>query len=170
MRTSCIVAPGARGSHEQRARSSPGEHPREPPGRTVGTTHADRGKAPSSGAPLLATVQGKAPLEKEAHMSPLREPDAPELTESPTPIDYPTAEGFRESQRRSQWTLIGLAGVALFAVMGLVLALVALGTRSGDTTVAAGDNHAAAPAPAPAADQPAPTLADSKGVKFEKYE
>jgi uncharacterized cupredoxin-like copper-binding protein len=104
-------------------------------------------------------------------MSTRIDPDAPERTDAPSPIDYPTAEGFRESQQRSsQWTLIGLAVTALFAIMALVVALVALASRTGDTTVAAPEHRAAAPAPVAAADAPAPTLAQSKGVKFEKYQ
>jgi uncharacterized cupredoxin-like copper-binding protein len=108
--------------------------------------------------------------DKEFAMTALKEPTGSETPRASDPLDYDAAEGFRESQRRSQWTLIGLAGAGLFAVIALVVALVALASGSSETTVVAPQREAAAPAAPPAADAPAPTLADSKGVAFEKYE
>ena len=63
--------------------------------------------------------------------------------------------------------MVGLALTALVAVLGTVVAVAALIVRD--------DRAAGAPATkvvakAPAADQPAPTLADAKGIRFEKFE
>ncbi len=89
------------------------------------------------------------------------------------PVEYAVAEGLAEPDRqhpRSQWTTVAVGLIGVFTLIAVVLALVAVATSQKDsgTTVAAAP--AATHAAAPAADKPAPTLADSKGVKFEKYE
>src|SRR5215212_9671386 len=99
----------------------------------------------------------------------IKGPERPEETEAPPRIDYATAEGFRHAEERSQWTLIGLGMAALFAIMALVVALIAL-ANGGDGSAPAASRPAPAAATAPSADKPAPTLADSKGVEFEKYQ
>jgi FtsP/CotA-like multicopper oxidase with cupredoxin domain len=102
--------------------------------------------------------------------APITERSAPEDTDVPPPIDYDVAEGLRAADGGRQWTLIGTGLAALVAVMALVVALVALGDRSDGDTVASAPRATPAPAAVPAADKPAPTLADSKGVSFEKFQ
>src|SRR3954453_6491590 len=99
-------------------------------------------------------------------MPTVKEPAGPEPTEA-KPIDYEVAEGLREGEARRQWDLIGIGLAALVAVMALVVALIALAGGSGEDKVVPPPRPAAAPPAAPSADKPAPTLADSKGVKFE---
>jgi nitrite reductase (NO-forming) len=103
-------------------------------------------------------------------MTTLKEPTGSESAEASAPIDYDAAEGFRTARDRRQWTLIGLSLTGLFAVMALVVALIALAHKTDGGTVVTAPHTPAAPAAAPAADKPAPTLADSKGVKFEKFQ
>jgi FtsP/CotA-like multicopper oxidase with cupredoxin domain len=91
-------------------------------------------------------------------------------TEVSPPVDYEVAEGLRPAKDGREWTLIALTLTALFALMALVVALVALAGNSGGDTVAASPRATPAPAAIPAGDKPAPTLADSKGVKFEKFQ
>jgi nitrite reductase (NO-forming) len=102
--------------------------------------------------------------------SPTREPSGPDDTNLPHSIDYDVAEGLRAAEGGRQWTLIGVGLAGLFAVMALVVALVALAGRSDGDTPAATPRATPAPAAAPAADKPAPTLAESKGVEFEKFQ
>src|SRR3954452_6543036 len=91
------------------------------------------------------------------------------------PADYHAAEGFTPPPEPSrdrtrvwrEWMMVGLALTALVAVLGTVVAVAALIVRD--------DRAAGAPATkvvakAPAADKPAPTLADAKGMKFEKFQ
>src|SRR4051795_2429807 len=89
-----------------------------------------------------------------------------EQTESTTFI--PTTEN-RETVRR-EWLAVGMGLVGLLSLLGLIVALFALagGGSTATTTVRAG-TPPAAPAPPAAADTPAPTLAQAKGVKFEKF-
>jgi nitrite reductase (NO-forming) len=99
----------------------------------------------------------------------------------PTPaIDYAAAEGLYDAARllapdaeaeRRNWMLVGLGLVGLVALIAALVAIVALATgHSGPQAVAA------APAAATHADRgaadataAAPTLADAKGVAFEKF-
>src|SRR3954471_19023356 len=89
-----------------------------------------------------------------------------EQTESTTFI--PTTEN-PETVRR-EWLAVGMGLVGLLSLLGLIVALFALagGGAAATTTVRAGTPDAAPAAP-PAADTPAPTLAQAKGVKFEKF-
>lgn len=94
----------------------------------------------------------------------------------PESLDYAVAEGLAEPERerereREQWLLVGMGLIGLFTVIAVALALMAVATSQSD------DGAATVAAPAPAghgatgpADKPAPTLADSKGIKFEKYQ
>src|SRR5438093_3607626 len=98
--------------------------------------------------------------------------DAPLL-----PAEYHAAEGFSEPPRPDdrakvwrEWMMVGLGLTALVAVLGTVVAFAALLIRNDGSSSAAAPARAAAPAVAfPAADKPAPTLADAKGIKFEKF-
>ena len=110
-------------------------------------------------------------------MTPPITTDGPRATEA---LDYRTADGLpahdagaagppspaEQRAERVDWlaTLVGL--VSLVAVAGVVLAVLAF-SNSDDDSAPAG--RAAAPAAA-AADAPAPTLAESRGVAFEKFQ
>jgi nitrite reductase (NO-forming) len=107
-------------------------------------------------------------------VTPVSPPEAPSL-------DYHQAEGFHESpppppetpsspdHGSGDWMPIGLGLSALVGVIAVAIAVVALATRT--------DGGSTAPAPAaqpataaPAADTKAPTLAEAKGIEFEKFE
>ena len=78
------------------------------------------------------------------------------------PGDPPTANGDGDRE----WLLVGLALVALIAVIGIGLAIVSIATGGRESTTIVRE----APAQTAAApDAPAPTLADAKGVAFEKF-
>jgi uncharacterized cupredoxin-like copper-binding protein len=103
-----------------------------------------------------------------------------ESTSAPA-IDYEAAEGLRETatgqpplrsgasreRRRREWTLIALALCGLIAVLAAIVAVFALADDSSPSP----PRQAAAPAAAaPAsAGKAAPTLADAKGIEFEKF-
>jgi nitrite reductase (NO-forming) len=94
-------------------------------------------------------------------------------------VDYAAAEGLnaegaestidREAERRS-WTFVAIGLVGLVAVIAALVSIVALATGDDGSNavaaapVAAAADHAATQPPA------APTLADAKGVDFEKFE
>jgi FtsP/CotA-like multicopper oxidase with cupredoxin domain len=97
-------------------------------------------------------------------------------------------EGARDdAQARREWSLIGLAGVGLIAVIGTVIAIIAFASAQSSPTattaapkasaIATAHKHAMASMNAPAtaktaAEDPsaAPTIDDAKGVDFEPYE
>jgi uncharacterized cupredoxin-like copper-binding protein len=71
---------------------------------------------------------------------------------------------------RFEWTWTGLGLVAVLAVVAIAAAAIALAESDNHPTAAApAAVTAKAPAPAPA-DAPAPTLAQAKGIAFEKFE
>jgi hypothetical protein len=87
-------------------------------------------------------------------------------------VDYLAAEGIarpepeRERARR-EWTMVAVGLAGLVAILALVLGAFALAhDGSGDTTTIV----KRAAAPAAAAPAKAPTLADAKGIAFEKFE
>jgi uncharacterized cupredoxin-like copper-binding protein len=94
-----------------------------------------------------------------------------------TPAAYHAAEGFAAqahhepndpARARREWGLVAIGLTAVVAVLGMVVAFAALMTRNdvgGTQTVTVRAPAAAAPA----ADKPAPTLADAKGIRFEKF-
>jgi uncharacterized cupredoxin-like copper-binding protein len=95
----------------------------------------------------------------------------PSEPDSAPALDYHAAEGFADapppdSGARREWLLVGLGLTALVAVIASALALVGLAKGDGDTTTVVKPQAAATAA---AADAAAPTLADAKGVAFEKF-
>jgi nitrite reductase (NO-forming) len=93
---------------------------------------------------------------------------------SAAPYDSPTrsARRSRAADERA-WMMVGLGLIALVTIITAIVSTVAL-ARSGDEQPAPANStattemqHAAAPATATAA---APTLADAKGIDFEKFE
>src|SRR3954453_17945516 len=72
-----------------------------------------------------------------------------------------------EPPERREWMYVALGLTAFVAVIAIVIALVALARDDGSTAPVAAAPHKAAVA---AADKPAPTLAQSKGINFEKFE
>ena len=80
----------------------------------------------------------------------------------------------QESERAfREWTLIGIGVTALVAVISLIIAFVSL---AGPSSSAASSTPAAAPAAmkaqqtVPAGQQAAPTLAQAKGIPYEKFQ
>jgi FtsP/CotA-like multicopper oxidase with cupredoxin domain len=89
------------------------------------------------------------------------QPDPEPLTLS----EYHEAEGFETGG--PTWTAVGIGLVALIAILAALTAAFALAAaQGGDTPTQAKATHA----PAAAAPAKAPTLADAKGVAFEKFE
>jgi uncharacterized cupredoxin-like copper-binding protein len=92
-------------------------------------------------------------------------------TDAGTAPAYHAAEGFDgappaapASGARREWLLVGLGLTALVAIIASALALIGLASGDDGTTTVVG--QPAVPAAAAAA---APTLADAKGVAFEKF-
>ena len=100
-----------------------------------------------------------------------------EQTSSAADIDYHAAEGLpspaaapaSEGRARQEWMMVGIGLAALAAVLAIVVSVFAFASSggSGETTTVV--KHASAATPAAAAPAKAPTLADAKGVAFEKY-
>src|SRR5215216_6197103 len=88
-------------------------------------------------------------------------PPAPEQTPAPPPPSEP-GRTWRE------WMMVGLGLTALVSIIAALVAIVAL---AGDGDPKAPARAAATPAPtaAPSTPAAAPTLADAKGVAFEKF-
>jgi uncharacterized cupredoxin-like copper-binding protein len=104
-----------------------------------------------------------------------REPQAPPPPRPP--LDYQVAEGFGDGGH-DNWrerTTIALVITGLIAVVAVIVALFSLaddnGGNGGATTTPApaATGHTQTAAAAPAAFKPGPTLAESKGVKFEAF-
>src|SRR5687768_8416355 len=105
----------------------------------------------------------------------------PDPEQRPTPpVDYEAAEGldqapavlveitaadWRRDRARREWLMVGVGLSVLVAVLAIVLAVLAF-AEGGEPSAA---RPAAAPA-APTAEATAPTLADAKGIAFEKFE
>jgi uncharacterized cupredoxin-like copper-binding protein len=90
-------------------------------------------------------------------------------TQTPPPIDYHKAEGLTEpeSQAWREWMMVVTGLVGLVAVLAVALAVAAIATGGGPGKTTTIVTRAAAAAAAPAK---APTLAQSKGVAFEKFQ
>ena len=87
-----------------------------------------------------------------------------------------TADQKAESERAvNEWTLIGVALTALLAVAAIIVSVVSLSSSvstdsSGGAASAATATHTNAAQALPAGFQPAPTLAQAKGVPYERFE
>jgi len=107
---------------------------------------------------------------------------------APPAIDYEVAEGLRDAvpirveivadgrpeRAWREWMMMGLALSALVAVIAVIAAIFALAddskTGAAQQPPAAAPAKPAAPAATPAgAETAAPTLADAKGIEFEKF-
>lgn len=95
----------------------------------------------------------------------------PELDEAFSEL-WLTADHKRESERAfKEWTLIGIGLTALLAVVAIAVAVAAVATSSSSDSSAPMAAAPAAKAQAlPAGLQPAPTLAQAKGIPYEKFE
>jgi FtsP/CotA-like multicopper oxidase with cupredoxin domain len=87
-------------------------------------------------------------------------------------LDYRRAEGLAEASSdgaaRREWTLIAIGLVGLLAVLAIIVSLFAFADGgAGETTTIV--EHSAPAAAAKAAPANAPTLADAKGMAFEKF-
>jgi hypothetical protein len=101
-----------------------------------------------------------------------------EQTSAAADIDYDVAEGLvspatapaSDGRVRQEWMMVGIALAALVAVLAIVVSVFAFASSGGSGHTTTIVRHAAAAAPAAvAAPAKAPTLADAKGVAFEKY-
>jgi nitrite reductase (NO-forming) len=98
--------------------------------------------------------------------------DIPEVLDIEVP-DSPAAlieELERRERGRFEWTWTGLALVATLAVLATIGAAFAISQSDNQQPAAAPAPAATAQAPAAPADAPAPTLAQAKGIDFEKFE
>ncbi len=79
-----------------------------------------------------------------------------------------TAADWRRDRARREWMLLGLVLTALVALLAIVVAVFAFATGGDSTPARPSVAPVKAPA-APAAVAAAPTLADAKGIAFEKF-
>ncbi len=89
------------------------------------------------------------------------EPDHP-LDERP-----PLTPGTPPDAARREWLFVGVGLIALVAVLLSTVALVALLRGGGEAATTVVQQQV--PEPAAAADAPAPSLDDAKGIEFEKF-
>src|SRR5689334_7903346 len=96
-----------------------------------------------------------------------------EQTSSTANIDYHAAEGLSglgtEGKARQEWMMVGIGLTALAAILAIVVSVVAFASSGGSGATTTVVKRTAAATPAAAAPAKAPTLADAKGVAFEKY-
>jgi FtsP/CotA-like multicopper oxidase with cupredoxin domain len=100
-----------------------------------------------------------------------------EQTSAAADIDYDVAEGLvspatapaSDGRVLQEWMMVGIALAALVAILAIVVSVFAFASSGGSGQTTTIVRHAAAAAPAAAAPAKAPTLADAKGVAFEKY-
>jgi FtsP/CotA-like multicopper oxidase with cupredoxin domain len=88
--------------------------------------------------------------------------------EPPVHVDI-TAEDYRHDRARREWMTIGFGLAVLVALLAIVVAVFAFATGGGRTAAVPAVTPAKAPAAAPAATPAAPTIADAKGIAFEKF-
>ena len=102
-------------------------------------------------------------------------PGGPDDDPPRPPIDYSTAEGFSDAAGDSnwrEWMMVGIGLVALLAILAIVFSLASIAQTTGS------DSSTAAPAPAKPASAAtaasvstaaAPTLAQAKGIPYERF-
>jgi nitrite reductase (NO-forming) len=117
--------------------------------------------------PMLRVVKDIA---QEDMMTTQISPDS-EPRGATSDIDYHEVEGFAEEKERAwrSWVWVGIGLAALVGVLAVIFSIAALarGGSSDTTTVV---KTVTKPGAATAAPAKAPTLADSKGVAFEKFQ
>jgi uncharacterized cupredoxin-like copper-binding protein len=112
-------------------------------------------------------------------MAPVTEqPDAAAQTAAQQPqedFDYAKAEGLAAARERDwrAWMMVGVGLTALLAILALIVSIAKLSGGSSDqsamtTAAPLPASHSAAAAQTAASS--APTLADAKGIKFEKFQ
>ena len=100
-----------------------------------------------------------------------------EQTSSAADLDYQAAEGLAspttapssDGRRRQEWMMVGIGLAALVAILAIVVSIFAFASSGGSGATTTVVTHGPAATPAAAAPAKAPTLADAKGVAFEKY-
>ncbi len=95
----------------------------------------------------------------------------PPPADPPPPVEPPEPAAAQPApDERREWTLVAVGLTALVAALAIIIALVAFASGGEDaaSTATPAKPAAAATAPAPG-DAAAPTLADAKGIDFEKF-
>ena len=90
-----------------------------------------------------------------------------EIPDSPAALIHELEE---REQGRFEWTWIAVGLVGLLAVLAIVASAFAIAAGGDDATADSAGHPATEPAAAVAAPAKTPTLADAKGVEFEKFE
>ncbi len=86
-------------------------------------------------------------------------------------FDYAKAEGLAERERDWRaWMMVGVGLTSLIAVLALIVAISKLGSGGDNAQGAAVPAITHGAAATPAQDQAAPTLAQAKGIGFEKFQ
>ena len=106
--------------------------------------------------------------------TPTRDPETAARDESLEDLQAPavhvdiSAQDWRRDRARREWMMIGLALSCLITLMAIIFAVFAFTDDDGSAPGRSAAAPAKAPA-APAATAVAPTLADAKGIAFEKF-
>ncbi len=92
------------------------------------------------------------------------------LTDAPA-VEIPIEPAGEAENRRREWMMVAVGLTSLVTVLAIVVSIWAMTTRDDAAPTIVASAATAEPADAPAAaEQPAPTLADAKGVAFEPFE
>jgi nitrite reductase (NO-forming) len=121
--------------------------------------------------PAAPDTRNETKNDRGRHLMSVETHPGTELRSASAAIDYRAAEGLPPDEPPREWRdwmVVGIGLVGLVAVLATILAVFAFaGARgSGETTTIV--RHAAAPA-AVATPAKAPTLADAKGIAFERF-
>lgn len=93
----------------------------------------------------------------------------------PPPIDYAEAEGLSDGdgdRNWREWMMVGIGLVALLAILAIIFSLAAIGQTTGSDTsgsTGASMQPASAASRATVSTTAAPTLAQAKGVAYERF-